>query len=113
MITAATPQQQSPTFDCCLIIRWRADHPERQLPDLPRHYAERLLEDMLTSLRPHLRELQVVEQLPGGKPGRVLRSWSAAPTDQPPSPDNAPAHSPTWFEATARSFNPPGTQEGE
>ncbi|MFA7329829.1 MAG: hypothetical protein WC326_02030 [Candidatus Delongbacteria bacterium] len=108
-----TDRLPSLEFDCCLIIRWRADHPERQLPDLPRAYAERLLEDMLTSLQPYLRELQVVEQLPSGELGGVLRSWTAAPTTQPPSPDNAPAHSPTWFVATARSFNPSSTQEGE
>lgn len=103
-----TDRLQSPAFDCCLIIRWRADHPERRLPDLPRAYAERLLEDMVTTLQPHVRELLVVEQLPSGEQGLVLRSWSQAVS---PSPEDAPPHSPTWFEATARSFNPPITNE--
>ncbi len=93
-------------FDCCLIIRWRADHPDRQLPDLPRAYAERLLEDMASTLGPHIRELQVVEQLPSGEHGRVLRSWSTPTEAAPPSPEDAPPHSSTWFEAAARSFAP-------
>lgn len=102
-VNVTTDHLQSPTFDCCLIIRWSADHPDRQLPDLPRSHAERLLEDLVATLQPHVRELLVVEQLPSGEHGLVLRSWSSAVTDAPP-------HSKTWCEAAARSFTPP-TQE--
>lgn len=105
-----TDRLQSPAFDCCLIIRWRADHPERVLPDLPRAYAERLLEDMVTTLQPHVRELVVAEQHPDGRPGKALRSWSAMPDTMPPLPEYAPPHSKTWCEAAARSLTPP-TQE--
>jgi hypothetical protein len=103
-----TDRLQSPVFDCCLIIRWCADHPERRLPDLPRSHAERLLEDMVTTLQPHVRELLVVEQLPSGEQGLVLRSWSQAVS---PSPDDAPPHSPTWSEAAARVTHPPTHNE--
>lgn len=106
-----TDRLQSPTFDCCLIIRWRAEHPERLLPDLPRAYAERLLEDMVTTLAPHVREIQVAQQQQDGTPGLVLRTWSAAQESLPPLPEDAPPHSPTWFEATARSFNPSTSNE--
>jgi hypothetical protein len=104
-MTIPTHRLQSPAFDCCLIIRWRSDHPDRVLPDLPRAYAERLLEDMVTTLAPHVRELQVAQQLPNGDPGLPLRTWSAAP-------EGAPPHSQAWFEATARTFNPPTPEEG-
>lgn len=107
-----TDRLQSPAFDCCLIIRWRAEHPDRLLPDLPRAYAERLLEDMVTTLAPHVREIQVVQQQPDGTPGPVLRTWSTALGSLPPLPQDAPPHSPTWFAATARSFNPQPPDEG-
>lgn len=106
-----TGRVQSPAFDCCLIIRWRAEHPDRLLPDLPRAYAERLLEDMVTTLQPHVRELQVAEQLPNGDAGLVLRSWTTALDPQQPEPADAPPHSPTWHSATAQAFNPPTPNE--
>lgn len=110
-MNSSTPNLHALAFDCCLVIHWSADHPDCILRDLPRPHAERLLEDMVATLRPHVRELFVKEQLVDGQIGQVLRSWSISTCAPPPTPEGAPGHSPTWFEATAKTFNPPTNKD--
>ncbi|MDP2361988.1 MAG: hypothetical protein Q8O14_14770 [bacterium] len=113
-------------MDCTLIICWKAEIPDRHLPDLPRSYAERLLEDLVDALRPHLTQLEIREQLATGEPGRRLRLWDTCcehglvdvqrrQADQAHNPANIPPHSDTWFIATGRAISRAMTRpvEGE
>jgi hypothetical protein len=102
MTTALSTNQQLPlVMDCCLIIRWQADHPDRVLPDLPRVHAERLLEDLVSILRPHLRQLEILEQPVPGKAGGRIRLWDPCTERQLA---DRPPHSSTWNTALAMAL---------
>lgn len=97
-----TDSLQDQVVDCCVIIRWRADHPDRELPDLPRPHAERLLEDLVAALRPHLRQIEILEQPRPGQVGQRIRLWDSA---QERVLAARPPHSTTWFQAVARALS--------